>query len=146
MKKAIILFVIILIALVAFAGIFLYNQKSKDISKISDKEIILLLKNNIDAKEYLQSHPDYKIQDKIILTKDSIIAGQKGQNFKEVYQGLDLENNRYVKVNLMNLAGDRGLVAVIDFKTKQVPKAYGIMLFKAGMNQNGQTPSTTTNK
>ena len=93
----------------------------------------------------MHTHPDFTIQKKEILTEDSIAAGQNGQNFKEVYHGLELQDNRYMVVNLMNQAGDRGLIALIDFKTQSTIKAYGIILFKVGQS-NGQTPSSTTNK
>ena len=83
----------------------------------------------------MQNNPDFKINNKEILTKESIIAGQNGPNFKEVYQGLELQNGRYMRIDLINQAGDRGLIAVIDFKKQTVLKAYGIILLKS----NGQT-------
>jgi hypothetical protein len=141
-KNTLIFFFAVLIILFAVAGLFLYNQKSQDLSNVSDSQIISLLQKNSDAGDYIKNHPDFKIQDKIILTKESIAAGQNAQNFKEVYQGLELQNNRYMKVDLINSAGDNGLIAVIDFKTETTPKAYGLILLKA----NGQTTSQTTNK
>lgn len=112
---------------------FFKNQTPKDLSKISDREIIGLLEKNQDSKEYIEKNKDFKIEEKIVLTKDSILEGQNTQNFKEVYQGLKLEDNRYLKVNLINLAGDNGLVSVIDFKDKKVLKAYGLILLKSGV-------------
>jgi hypothetical protein len=129
--KKTIIFVIIIFAVVAvFLFVFLYNLQN-DISKISEKNIIKILQTNQDAKNYMQNYPDYKIDKKQILSKDDIIRGQNAQNFKEVYQSLELEDKRYIKVDLINSAGDRGMITVIDFKNKSVLKAYGIMLFKA---------------
>jgi len=139
--KKIIIFVIVILAVAAVFLFAFYNKSGNDISKISDRDIIKFLQKNQDAKDYMQNYPDFKIDKKTILSKDDIIQGQNGQNFKEVYQELELEDNRYVKIDLMNLSSDRGLIAVIDFKTKAVLKAYGIMLFKA----NGQTTNQTTN-
>ena len=110
-------------------------------------QIISLLNKNPDAKDYMQNHADFKIDKKEVLTTKSILAGQKGPNFREVYQGLELQDNRYILVNLINLTGDKGLIAVVDFKEKNTPKAYGLLLLKASTGQtNGQTPSPTENK
>ena len=140
-KNKIIFIVVFISLLVIFLYVFLQNHE-KDIFKISDKDVIEILQKNQDAKDYMQNHSDFKIDKRGILSKDDIIQGQNGQNFKEVYQELDLEDNRYIKVDLINPAGDRGMITVIDFKNKSVLKAYGIMLFKA----NGQTKSQTENK
>jgi hypothetical protein len=104
---------------------------SADILKTTDAEIIKLLKTNTDSAEYMNKYVDFKIGEKTLLNKDSISAGQNGQNFQEVYQGLELEDNRYLRVDLMNSAGDWGLITVLDFKTKTVTKAFGLMLIDA---------------
>jgi len=135
MKNKNLIFVAVFVILGIFVcWVFLQSKKPEDISTVSDKEIISFLQKNSDAKEYMEDHIDFKIQDKIILTKDMILAGQNGENFKEVYQGLELENNRYIKVDLMNLAGNSGMVTVIDFNSKEVSKAYGIILLSAIAN------------
>jgi len=115
-------------------GAFFYFQKQapKDLSKVSDKEITELLKGNKDSSDYMKSYSNFTIKDKTILTVESIKQGQDGQNFKEVYQGLELQNNRYLMVDLINPKGDKGLVALIDFKTNTTVKAFGIFLFSPG--------------
>ena len=130
MKKIIIFVIVILVATGVFLFLF-YDNFQKDIFKLSDKDIIKILQINQDAKSYMKNYPDFRIDKKQVLDKDSIIAGQNGQNFKEVYQDLEMEDKRYIKVDLINSAGDRGMITVIDFKNNSVPKAYGIMLFKA---------------
>ena len=135
MKKTnLIIFCVCLVVLIFIAGLifFMYNQKSRDLTKVSDSQIISLLNKNSDARDYIKEHPDFKIKDKEVLTEESILAGRKGPNFKEVYQVLSLENNRYMRVDLIDKAGDRGLIAVIDFKTNQVPNAYLLLLFTRG--------------
>lgn len=133
MKKNIsIIILVILVALIAAAIFFVYNQSPQDLSKISDSQIVSLLNKNSDARDYIKNHPDFKIEKKEILTKQSIVAGQNGENFKDVYQGLELQDNRYMLVSLMNPAGDRGLISVIDFKTKTTIRAYGLLLLTAG--------------
>jgi len=141
-KNVLIICVVTLAILLAAIGLFLYNQKPQDLAKVSDSQIISLLNKNSDAKEYIQNHSDFKIQNKTILTKESIMAGRNGASFREVYQGLELQDNRYVLVNLINSTGDKGLIAAVDFETKTAPVAYGLLLLKA----NGQTTGTTTNK
>ncbi len=74
-----------------------------------------------------------KLEKKIALTKESILEGREGEGFKEVYQDLSLENGRYLKVDLINTTEDRGLIAVLDLKTKEVPKVYGLILLKTGV-------------
>ena len=108
---------------------------AKDITKITDQDVIAALNTNADAKNYMEKNKDFKITGKAILTKDDITEGQTAENFKEVYGGLDLEDNRYLKVDLMNAVGDRGLVSVLDFKENKVIKAYGLILLKAGIGQ-----------
>jgi len=140
-KKIVVIgvFILIVIAGFCFAGYyFIFFEKSrvvenKDISELSDQDIVSFLETSQDAKEYMIKNPDFKIESKEILTQESILAGQNGLNFKEVYYGLEMENNRYIKINLMNGSGDNGLVAVIDYKEKTVPKAYGLLLIKAGI-------------
>jgi hypothetical protein len=139
--------IILVIIVVLIVGVFFVfqTQKPLDLSKVTDSQIISLLNKNSDAKDYIQSHPDFKIDKKEILTKESIVAGQNGANFREVYQGLELQDNRYMKVDLINIAGDRGLIALIDSNEKTTLRAYGLLLLKSSVNQNGQTTSQTTN-
>ena len=132
-KIIILIAVLVVIALFVGYSLFLQNQSPKDLSKVSDSQIVSLLDKNADAKDYMKNHADFKINRKEVLTKESIISGQKAANFKEVYQGLELQNNRYLRVDLINAAGDRGLLAVLDFKTDQTIKAYGIILLQAGV-------------
>jgi len=58
--------------------------------------------------DYIERYKNFKIEKKTLLTKESILAGQNGENFKEVYQSLDLEDNRYLRADLMNAAGELG--------------------------------------
>lgn len=127
-KNIFIIFVIVLVVLAAAVGLFLYSQKPQDLSKVSDDQIILLLNKNSDAKEYMQNHTDFKIDEKEILTKEVITSRQNGVEFREVYQGLDIQDNRYIRVKLINPAGDKGLIAVVDFKKKTAINAFGLLL------------------
>lgn len=129
-KKNIIIFVVIILVLVLAIG-FLFTLRKPlptDLSKAPDKEIAELLRKNEDNNNYMNTYPDFIIKDKLVLTKEAILEGQNGQNFKEVYQGLELEGNRYLKIDLMNPAGDRGMVTVLDIKKGEVLRAFGIML------------------
>jgi hypothetical protein len=154
-KNILIIFVLVLVILIALVGWFLYNKfaslHNKDLSKISDSQIISILEKNADVRDYVKVHPDFKIKQKEILTKESITAGQNGTSFKEVYLGLELQDNRYMRIDLINFSGDRGMITVIDFKNETVLKAYGIILLTEtqaqvqAQSKNGQTPSPTTN-
>jgi len=144
MKKytAIILLVILVVLLAILSLVYFVFQDKipKNLSLVNNQKIIKILKNNADIQIYTKTNPDFKIESKEVLTKESIIAGQNGQNFKEVYQGLELEENRYIKIQLMNQSGNSGFVAVIDFNDNSVPKAFGLVLFEASAStiKNGQ--------
>jgi hypothetical protein len=113
----------------------LNSNSLADLSKVKDDDIKSLLSKNADSWEYIEKYKDFTIQEKEILTKESIVAGRSAENFKEIYQDLALENNRYVKVQLMDKSGGMGLIAVLDFKEKQVPKAYRLILFSGSVGQ-----------
>jgi len=122
-----------ILIIVGFSFLFFIEKdfEKKDLLKISDFEIIEILKKDKDIKEYTQKYPDFKIESKEILTKESILTGQNAQDLKQIYEGLELENERYIKVQLMDLAGQNGFFGVIDFENNSVVKAFGILLFKA---------------
>ena len=127
-----------LVVLVAAAALYLLagNQRQEDIGDktppliYTQQEVIQILKTNTDAADYINKNRDYSI--KITpLSKQDILEGEKATNFREVYQNLTLENNRYLKADLMNNNGE-GLVTVVDMKTRAVVKLYGLRLIKFG--------------
>ncbi len=129
----IIVFLTLLILIGVGCIIIINKEKKSEIISLSDEEIIQLLKKNKDSLEYMEKNKDFKIEKKIVLTGKSILEGREGENFKEVYQDLFLEDNRYLQVDLMNTTGDRGLITVLDLITKEVSKAYGLILIKGGV-------------
>lgn len=129
-KKAILFIGIMFLVFLAAVLYFDREVETANIFTIKNEEIITYLKKNEDAKEYIEKNSDFEIKNKEVLTEAAISAGRSGQNFKEVYQDLELEDERYLKIDLMNKAGDRGFVAVLDYKTKEVKKAYGIILLQ----------------
>lgn len=141
-QKIIVIAVIIILILVIAVIFFIksqsfQNQPAYDILGISQEEIVNLLKENKDSLVYIEKYPDFKIEKKTVLTRENILEGQNAKNFKEVYQDLDLEDNRYIQVELINKAGDRGLIAVLDFKKKEVINVFGLILLKAGLGVQG---------
>lgn len=132
-RKIIIGSCVAIILFLAGIGLLFWQKGPQDINNISDKEIISYLQKNADAKEYMDLYKDFRIDKKAVLDKDSIIKGQNAKSFKEVYQDLELENNRYVKIDLINPAGDRGMVCVLDFKEKKIINAFGLIMLKAGI-------------
>ena len=108
-------------------------SEMQNISQDTPKSLILdILKTNPDSLEYINKYKDFEIVNKTVLTKESILEGQNATRFKEVYFDLSLENNRYLKVDLMNKQEDRGLIAVLDMETKTVAKAYWLILSMMG--------------
>ncbi len=130
LKQKVLVIIVVIIIAAAIGFVFIKNRAMKDLSKITDEEIINLLEKNNDGLEYIEKNKDFKIEAKTLLTKENIIEGQEGENFKEVYQGLILENNRYLKVDLINGTGDRGLIAILDLKTQGVPRVFGLLLLE----------------
>jgi|GEM_PF-5832137 len=104
-----------------------------DISKITNEQIVSLLRTNPDSAGYINKYKDFKITSAVALTKDSIASGQAGQNFKEVYQDLELEDGRYMRVDLMNQEGNYGMITVLDLNTGSVLKAFAMLLMQAGV-------------
>jgi hypothetical protein len=119
-----------------------------DLNLIKDQEIIEILKTNADVADYIARNPDFSIQSKEILTKDSILKGQNQNTFQPVYIALELENDRYLKVQLMNTAGSEGYITVIDANDSSVQKAFGMLLIQMSqqeieqqIQQNSQSSS-----
>lgn len=127
-----IVLIIAVIIVVAFAVFFLLKTANKNPAEISDEQIIALLKTNSDSLKYIENHPDFKIDKKVLLTKSSILDGQAGENFKEVYQDLEPIDSRYLRVDLINGQGDSGLITVLDIQNNTVLKAYALILLKIG--------------
>jgi hypothetical protein len=127
---------IIFLVIIGFTYFVLQNKNKpiKDLSLLNDTEIIEILKTNKDIKEYTKNYPDFKIENKEILTKDSIAFGQNGNNLQPLYYGLELEDNRYMKVQLMDSIGSNGFFGIIDAKDSSVQKAFGILLFQTSAN------------
>ena len=130
LKQKILILVFVIFVIAGFIFV-MKGRLFKDYSKITDEEIITLLMTNKDSLDYLEKYKDFQIEKKTILNKESILEGQNGENFREVYQDLSLENNRYLKVDLMNKAGANGLIAVLDLRKKEVPKVFGLILFNS---------------
>jgi len=137
-KRIVILSVILIIFLIiiSFSYFVLQKKKSpiKDLALLNNAEIISILKTNKDIKTYTQKYPDFKIATKEILAKNDIINGQNGQSLQPLYYGLELEDNRYMKVQLMDSAGSNGFFGIIDAKDSSVTKAFGILLFQTSAN------------
>ena len=129
-KQKIVILVVVILLIAGFVFV-LKDRLFKDYSRITNEEIIALLKTNKDSLDYLEKYKDFRIEKKVVLTKTDILEGQKGENFREVYQDLSLEDNRYLKVDLMNKAGTNGLIAILDLKKKTVPKVFGLILLKS---------------
>ncbi len=154
MKKNILIILLVVLLLIVVCIYLIFQNKNsksqiKNLSAVSNEEIIKILETNKDIKNYTQKYSDFKIVDKEILTRDNILAGQNGQSLQPLYYGLALEDNRYMKVQLMDKTGSNGFFGVIDFKDKSVAKAFGILLFQASASaiKNGQQISVpTTNK
>jgi len=121
--------------------------KKVDLNTLTDQEVIEILKTNSDVSDYIKRNPDFAIQSKEILSKDAILKGQNQNTFQPVYIALELEDNRYLKVQLMNAAGSEGYITVIDANDSSVQKAFGMLLIQMSqqeieqqIQQNGQEP------
>ncbi|MDD5606745.1 MAG: hypothetical protein PHN37_02690 [Candidatus Pacebacteria bacterium] len=141
------LFLIIIAAIVLIIFSFSFFQKEKfeeskllyqnilqdipeNILELTREQIISLLETNEYSLKYIKSNPGFIIEEKIVLTKESILEGQNGINFKEVYDDLELEENRYLKIKLINQIGNKGMIVVLDLKTQTVPRAFHLLLIK----------------
>lgn len=120
---------LLIIIIILVCG-FLYSKLN---SVQSDSpEIIDIIRQHKDAQSFINKYPDFKIQSKKLLTKEDITAGQNGKTFKELYNNLLMEDDRYVRVDLINGQGTRGLLSVIDVKEKVPVNVYGLVLLNIG--------------
>ncbi|MCD6558232.1 MAG: hypothetical protein J7K31_04380, partial [Candidatus Aenigmarchaeota archaeon] len=88
-----------------------------------------ILKQNNEVLGYMEKNPDYQVLNTSILSADEIREKQNGTQFRELYENLTLEDNRYVKVDLMGESG-HGLMTIIDLNKGEVVKVFGIILIK----------------
>jgi hypothetical protein len=129
-------FAVVAVLLYAFFFIdYLGAGKKADLNVLTDQQIVEILKTNADVADYISRNPDFGIQSKEILTKDSILTGQNQNTFQPVYIGLELEDNRYLKVELMNTAGREGYITVIDANDSSVQKAFGMLLLQMSQQE-----------
>ncbi len=126
--------ILVIVVLAALGGIFFISKplSPKSSAVMDEEEISSLLKKDVDTLAYINKYPEFKIEDKIVLSKEDVIKGQAGQNFKEVYQDLGPESGRYMKLDLINGQGDRGLIVVIDLKEQKVLKSFEIIKIGIG--------------
>lgn len=150
-NKKIVIYLILVFLAAGFCFLFILNNKENEAYVINDDPVTVtderikeILKTNLDVTDYIERNPDFYIQGREILTKDSILAGQNGNDFQPVYIGLDLEDSRYMKVWLINQFGNEGYIAVIDFKDSSVQKAYGLLLFQASSGMTSGDPQEIT--
>jgi len=128
------------LALLIYAAIFIdfgsFNapagkgEKIEDLNSVTDEQLITILKTNADITDYIERNSDFRIESKEILTKDAILRGQNQNTFQPVYIALELEDARYMKVQLMNSQNSEGYIAVIDSRDSSVQKAFGLLLLK----------------
>ena len=134
--------IIILCILIAIVIFFVLTQKSvvqnKENDIVSDQEIKDILRKNKDASEYLDLYEKTNVKERVILSKEDILAGQQGETFKEIYEGLSLDDNKYMRVQLINEKGDRGIVSTIDLVKKEPVYVFGVILL--GVDQNSFQP------
>ncbi len=143
------IFAVVAVLLYAFFFIdFWGSGKEADLNTLTDQQIIEILKTNADVADYISRNPDFGIQSKEILTKDSILKGQNQNTFQPVYIGLELEDTRYLKVQLMNASGREGYITVIDGNDSSVQKAFGMLLLQMSqqeieqqLQQSSQSPA-----
>ena len=97
----------------------------------SDIQVFDLLRSNSDSLEFLQKYPDSAVTNKTLLHGEDIINGLSGPRFKELYQNISVEDDRYVFVELSS-GSDRSLISILDLKEQKVTKAFWIILVKMG--------------
>ena len=148
-KKNIIIFSVLFVAVAVSAFLLFPDKKNSepiaednpvitgpiDISTITNEQIVSLLKTNPDSAGYVNKYKDFVITSETPLTKEIIEAGREGANFKEVYQDLELQDDRYMRVDLMNKEGNYGMITVLDLDTASVLKAYALLLMQTGVQQ-----------
>ena len=93
-----------------------------------ENKILNILKQNNEVLGYMKKNPNYEILNITYLSSDEIAEKQNGTYFRELYENLTLENNRYVKVDLIDKNTNRGLMTIIDLEKQKVIKIFGLLL------------------
>ena len=120
-----------LIVFVVLVGLLVLISSSRQDAnpRTSEEKLLEILKQNDEVAGYMEKNPDYQILNISILSADEIREKQNGTQFRELYENLTLEDNRYVKVDLMDKSG-HGLMTIIDLNKGEVVKVFGIILIK----------------
>ncbi len=135
-KKIIIGVVIIIIAVVAFSLKTKFIKDKQEVSlekeekELTREEIVSVLQQNEKGADYLEKNDVFEIGENKPLTKEDILKNQKEKRYKEIYQDLSPEDNKYSKVTLINEAG-KGLFLILDLNNQKVVEIHDLILLKA---------------
>jgi hypothetical protein len=117
--------------LLVLTGAFLYivftekvEEEQKETEKIKavisdviiDEEMLEIIRLDATGLTFLEGYDNFKISTKKLLNKEEIEKRKKEGDFKEIFEPLLIEDERYLKVRLDDWDGGRGIVGTIDIK------------------------------
>jgi len=88
--------------------------KAEEEEVITDEEMLEILEKDSTGLTFLEKYDNFRVSTKELLTKEKIEERKERGDFKEIFEPLLLEDERYLKVRLDDWEGGRGIIATID--------------------------------
>ena len=138
--------ILLIILLLILGGFFLYfvlteeagETDEEEVKKteeekeevITDEEMMGILKEDDTGLVFLGEYDNFQISTKEVLTKEKIERRKEEGDFKEIFEPLLIEDDRYLKVRLEDWEGGRGVIGTIDLKEKEPVIVHNLFLMR----------------
>lgn len=107
----------LLIVLVLGAFLFYYISEEEVVEDaLNREEIVALLEGHETGVEFLEGYSGFQIEEVEVLSGEDISTRVVQGPYKELYEPLSLENDRYIFIKLTNHEKGRGAVGVVDLE------------------------------
>ena len=126
--KYIIPLAVVLILFVA--GFFIYMDTEEEIveEEITRERVVEMLKTDEVGREFLEDYSDFEVDEAYILTKEQIEERKEGWRYTLLYEDLLLEDNRYMKLRLVQEEKGMGVAGTFDLQEEEMVLMYYLFL------------------
>ena len=129
MKYILPVLIILIILLGAFFFYYSQNREIENPEEVLNKEqITALLENNETGAEFMQNYGDFEVEKINPLTKEEIEERRIEGDYREMFEPLLLEDDRYVEMEVVSKERDLGLVSIVDLKEDEIVEIYYLFL------------------
>ncbi len=95
---------------------------------ITREEIVEMLKTDEVGLAFLENYDGFKIERRELLSKEEIERRAIEGDYKEIYEDLSLEDDRYVMIRIAEREKNRGLVGTLDMEASVAVSLYNLFL------------------